>query len=134
MQNLMQKPLLDFAIHCRQNKTWSQSCENSAYSQRGAMWQIDTVGLRKYALGVPYDLLCKACTCRGLVYSANGRIFSNMLCGQYVHLTNGKAYSSACQRGCHIRTDRNGSVGKNLVVNLKGLDTKTNLLAINCQS
>jgi hypothetical protein len=35
-------------------------------------------------------MLCKAWTDRGLVYSAQGRIFSNMLYVRYVHLTKAK--------------------------------------------
>jgi hypothetical protein len=40
-----------------------------------------------------HDLLCKACTDRGLVYSAKGIIFNNMLYMRYIHLTKGQAYS-----------------------------------------
>jgi hypothetical protein len=39
------------------------------------------------------DLLCKACIDRGLMYSAKGRIFNNMLYVRYVHLTSGRAHS-----------------------------------------
>jgi hypothetical protein len=35
----------------------------------------------------------RACTDSGLVYSAKGRIFSNMLQVRYVHLTKGQEYS-----------------------------------------
>jgi hypothetical protein len=55
-----------------------------------------------------YDLLCKACTDRGLAYGASGRIYNNLLYVRYVHLTKGQAYSletkSSCQTGCYIRT------------------------------
>jgi hypothetical protein len=51
-----------------------------------------------------HDLLCKACTDRGLVYSAKGRILNNMLYVQYIHLKKGQAYSSSRQRGYYIRT------------------------------
>jgi hypothetical protein len=54
-------------------------------------------------------VLCKAWTDRGLVYSAKGRIFNNMLYVLYMHLTEGQAYSyqtnpSSRQRGCYIKT------------------------------
>jgi hypothetical protein len=39
------------------------------------------------------DLLCKAHTDRGLVYSAEGIIFNNVLYKRYIHLTKGQAYS-----------------------------------------
>jgi hypothetical protein len=41
-----------------------------------------------------HDRLCKACTDRGLVYSAKGRIVSNMLSVYvlYAHLTKDQAY------------------------------------------
>jgi hypothetical protein len=46
--------LLDFAIHRRQNKTWSQkSKKNSACSQHGVTWQTDAVGFQKCDLGLP---------------------------------------------------------------------------------
>jgi hypothetical protein len=56
-----------------------------------------------------HDLLCKACTDRGLVCSATARIFHNMLHVRYVHLTQGQAYTkqtnpSSRQRGRYIRT------------------------------
>jgi hypothetical protein len=50
------------------------------------------------------DLLYKARTDRGLVCSAEQRVFNNMLYVRYVHLTKGQAYSFSCQIGCYIRS------------------------------
>jgi hypothetical protein len=56
-----------------------------------------------------HDLLFKACADRGLVYSAEGRVFNNLLYVRYVRLAKDQAYSqqanpSSRQRGCYIRT------------------------------
>jgi hypothetical protein len=75
-----------------------------------------------------HDLLCKASTARGLVYSAEGRISKNMLHRQYVHLTKAKPIHK--WRAHPLLTkdndyDSEGSLEKNLVVSLKGLGAKT---------
>jgi hypothetical protein len=57
------------------------------------------------------SMICsgKACTNSELVYSAKGRIFSNMLYVPYVRLIKGQAYSqeinpSSRQKGCYTWT------------------------------
>jgi hypothetical protein len=72
-----------------------------------------------------------------LVYRAQGRIFNNMLCVWYVHLTKGQAYSkdkslSSSQRGCYVRpmTIRIKLKKQSLVVILKGLGAKRKWLAV----
>jgi hypothetical protein len=73
-------------------------------------------------------MLCKACTDKGLVYSAKGRILKNMVYVRNVHFTKGQAYSwertpSSRQRGSYIRTiTARFQLKKSLVVSLKGLD------------
>jgi hypothetical protein len=46
--------LLDFAIHHRQNETWSGKSTHAktVCSQRGVTWQTDTIGLQKCDLGL----------------------------------------------------------------------------------
>jgi hypothetical protein len=79
-----------------------------------------------------HNLLCKACTDRGLVCSAKGRSFNNMVFVRNIHKTKGQAYSeegdpSSRQRGSYIRTTTTRvHLKKNLVVGIKGLDAKTN--------
>jgi hypothetical protein len=79
-----------------------------------------------------HDLLCKACTDKGLVCSAKGRIFNNMLLCAKCTLDEGQ---SIFMRQTHLLTERvlhndndcNGSLKKkSVVVSLKRLDAKTN--------
>jgi hypothetical protein len=77
-------------------------------------------------------MLYKVWTDRGVVYSAKGRIFNNMLYVRYVHLTKSQAYSqettpSSRQRGCYIRT-MTGRVQlkRSLLVILERFGAKTN--------
>jgi hypothetical protein len=85
-------------------------------------------------------MLFKAWTKRGLVYSARGRIFNNMLYVRYVHMTKGQACSwetnlSSRQRGCCIRT-MTVTVQLQKIISswASGLGAKTNWFAANCQS
>jgi hypothetical protein len=49
-----------------------------------------------------HDMLCKTYTDRGLVCSAKGRFFNNMLSLRNKHLMKGQAHLLV--RGCYIRT------------------------------
>jgi hypothetical protein len=86
---------------------------------------------------VSHDLLC---TERGLVCSAKGIIFTNIICAKYtlderpsVFRRDKPIFSS--ERLLHKDYDSKGSVReKSLVMGLKGPDAKTNWLAVNRQS
>jgi hypothetical protein len=80
------------------------------------------------------DLLCKVCTDTGLAYSAQGRIFNNMVYCRNVRLTKGQTLSIRDKPNFSskrmLRKDYycKGSVERkmSLVLGLKGLDAKTN--------
>jgi hypothetical protein len=75
---------------------------------------------------VRHDLLCKACTDRGLVCSAKGRIFNNMLYAKYTLDKKPNTFvrdkpSFLSERMLHKDCYRKSSVGKiSQVVGLEG--------------
>jgi hypothetical protein len=80
-----------------------------------------------------HDLFCKACSGKGLAYSAKRRILNGMLYVRNVHLTKGQTYSlminaTSCQDGSYMKTNTARAQLKKeyLAVSLKRLDTKTN--------
>jgi hypothetical protein len=89
-----------------------------------------------------HDLLCKACTDRGLVCSAKARIFQYHAIGAKCTLVERPSVFIrdkpifSLEGMLHMDYYRKWSVWgvKSLVVGLKGLDAKTKLLAVNRQS
>jgi predicted methyltransferase len=52
--------------------------------------QMTKLLLQHTIIKIRHDLLCKACPDRGLVHSAQGRIFKNMLYVRYIYLPKAK--------------------------------------------